>query len=194
MSWIQTASGKKLDYLAPTASAISIDDIATCLSRLARFGGHTTKFYSVAQHSVIVSRYVAERGGDRFEQLVGLLHDAPEAYVMDLPRPLKLDIGGEYQRIESRLWHVIAAKFLRGCCIQITRLVKDCDTLAMVTEARDLFAYQPIDDWTAKYAEPDPRVIVPVSMRQARAMYLHRFHELAYTIGHPASSIEHPGS
>lgn len=86
MTWILTQSGQQFDLLRPTASMIKPVDIAHALSRLCRFNGHTRAHYSVAQHSLIVASLVPVE-----HQLVALLHDAPEAYIGDMTRPLKAE-------------------------------------------------------------------------------------------------------
>lgn len=75
-----TFTGRRIDTLAPDPCEIEIDDIAHSLAQQCRFLGHTDGFYSVAQHSVLVSGFVPDR-----DALWGLLHDAAEAYVCDLP-------------------------------------------------------------------------------------------------------------
>ncbi|MEM4379972.1 MAG: hypothetical protein QXL01_04720, partial [Thermoplasmatales archaeon] len=80
--WIETYSGKKFDYLAQ--SELDIEDIAHALSNLCRFNGHTRVFYSVAEHSVNVSSMVPPE-----LKIAALLHDAAEAYIGDVPSPLK---------------------------------------------------------------------------------------------------------
>ena len=73
---IQTSSGRYIDLLAPSSGDIAIEDIAHALSHIARFNGHTSEFYSVAQHCVLCSR--VNPGVMSFEKL---LHDAAEAYI-----------------------------------------------------------------------------------------------------------------
>lgn len=86
MSFIRTYTGSSFDIMAITPSEIRIDDIATSLSRLCRYGGHCSRFYSVAEHSVHVATYLQ---GTHKDMLAGLLHDASEAYVGDMIGPLK---------------------------------------------------------------------------------------------------------
>jgi uncharacterized protein len=106
-SWILTASGRRFDPLNPDPTAIDIEDIAHALSNICRFTGHTREFYSVAQHSVIVAWHV-----ERTLSLQGLLHDASEAYLCDLARPVKHDPAFEnYRRLESRLQGFICERF-----------------------------------------------------------------------------------
>ena len=106
-AWIQTYSGGKFFPLSPESEGITIEDIAHALSNLCRFAGHVKRFYSVAQHSVLVSHYC-----DPIDALVGLLHDASEAYLLDMPRPLKKSGYFEaYLEAEDRLMRVIEKKF-----------------------------------------------------------------------------------
>lgn len=102
---IRTYSGLYMDVFNPTPEMIAIEDIAHALSNLCRFGGHTPYFYSVAQHSVICSKRVHPEF-----QLQALLHDASEAYLLDVPRPIKRKLTN-YKQIEDSLMKVIAEKF-----------------------------------------------------------------------------------
>lgn len=102
---IRTFSGKYLDVFNPDPEQICIEDIAHALANQCRFSGHTSKFYSVAQHSVMVSRRVP----DRFK-LQALMHDASEAYMLDIPTPIKLKLPA-YMVAEKNLMHCIADKF-----------------------------------------------------------------------------------
>ncbi|HMM02016.1 MULTISPECIES: phosphohydrolase [unclassified Dysgonomonas] len=102
---IRTFSGKYMNVFAPTIDMICIEDIAHALSMLCRFGGHTSEFYSVAQHSILCADLVAEP-----YKLEALLHDAAEAYLVDLPSPIKHRMS-EYKTIEDNLMKVIAKKF-----------------------------------------------------------------------------------
>ena len=87
--YIQTVSGRRVNPLDPSPDDIDVHDIAVALSNQCRFGGHTRRYYSVAQHACIVSDQMLERGADAQDALWGLLHDASEAYLVDLPHPLK---------------------------------------------------------------------------------------------------------
>lgn len=83
-TWMQTVSGVVFEPLQPQLDRIHIEDIAHGLSMICRFGGHSREFYSVAEHSVYVSLAC-----DPADAMAGLLHDAAEAYVGDMIRPLK---------------------------------------------------------------------------------------------------------
>ena len=93
-----------------TKNAISIIDIAEALSKQCRYGGHCIEFYSVAEHSVLCYRYAQAIGLDRRLQRAALLHDASEAYLMDIPRPIKPHLEG-YAAIEHRIMMHIAETF-----------------------------------------------------------------------------------
>lgn len=103
---IRTFTGKYVDVFSPTAEMIDIEDIAHALSHVCRWGGHTPVFYSVAEHSIAC----AKRGQTREQIKALLLHDATEAYLMDMPRPIKYHLP-DYQKAEDVLMRVIADKF-----------------------------------------------------------------------------------
>jgi uncharacterized protein len=102
---IRTHSGIVIDILSPYPFQISIDDIAHSLSHQCRFNGHVDTFYSVAQHSVMISEMLPEK-----YKLAALLHDAAEAYLGDVVRPLK-HLLPQYISIEDNMMQVIAKKF-----------------------------------------------------------------------------------
>jgi 5'-nucleotidase len=104
-NWIQTFKGNQFFSIDPRIEDIDIEDIAHALSMLCRYAGHCIDFYSVAEHSVILSEYVSLKN-----RLWALLHDASEAYLVDVPSPIKHYLP-EYKTIESRLQKVIARKF-----------------------------------------------------------------------------------
>ncbi len=103
--WYETSTGRIIYPSKPNESCININDIAYALSNICRFGGHSSKFYSVAQHCVLVSTVVSPANA-----LLGLMHDASEAYLGDVVRPLRLLIR-DYQTLESAWNKVILRKF-----------------------------------------------------------------------------------
>lgn len=106
--WMSTFTGRQFWPLDPRADEVCIEDIAHALSMTCRYGGQCNRFYSVAEHSVLVARWLQVHYGELpAVVLKGLLHDAPEAYVTDVPRPIKGSLIG-YKEIEARLWTVIA--------------------------------------------------------------------------------------
>lgn len=110
MSVIQTRSGRIIDLIKPTTHDIDIDDIAHALSNLCRYTGHSRVFYSVAQHSVLVSHYIDPTYESPALNLAGLLHDAQEAYLGDMSSPLKSHNPG-YKAMERVFQEVIERKF-----------------------------------------------------------------------------------
>lgn len=128
--WFSTYSGRRVHILSPRPEDIDIADIAHALAHVNRFGGHTRRFYSVAEHSVLVSRLVPPEF-----VFQGLMHDASEAYLGDVIRPLKAWLP-EYKRIE-KLWEAAIAKRF-GLPTPLHPSVKQADMVALMTERRDL--------------------------------------------------------
>lgn len=111
MSRIMTCSHKMFDPLAPEVELIDIGDIAHALSMLCRANGHFRSFYSVGMHCVNCANEAIARGYSRRVQLACLLHDASEAYLSDVTRPVKEELP-QYKLIEEPLQNVIWTKFL----------------------------------------------------------------------------------
>lgn len=103
--WMQTASGRQFWPLDPRSDEIYIEDIAAALSKMCRYGGHVHTFYSVAEHCVLM----ANAAPDGFH-LAALLHDASEAYLNDMIRPIKPHLS-EYKAIEATLERAVARRF-----------------------------------------------------------------------------------
>ena len=111
--YLQTVSGRWVNPFDPDPSQLDAGDIARALANQCRFGGHSRVFYSVAQHSVIVSELVEQRGGDVDDAFAALMHDATEAYLGDMPHPLKhrSALGAAYKEAEDHLEQAIRARF-----------------------------------------------------------------------------------
>ena len=111
--YLQTVSGRWVNPFDPDPEQLDAGDIARALANVCRFGGHTRAFYSVAQHSVIVSRIVEERGGDAADAFAALMHDATEAYLGDMPHPIKhrSALGAAFREAEKELERAIQARF-----------------------------------------------------------------------------------
>lgn len=103
---IRTYSGAVINVFEPDPECIRIEDIAHALSNLCRFGGHTSRFYSVAEHCIRCANLVTGRE----TKLAALLHDASEAYLVDLPSPIKYFIP-KYQEYEQNMMMQIAERF-----------------------------------------------------------------------------------
>jgi uncharacterized protein len=104
-NWMETFSGVKFYPLDAQVDEIKIEDIAHALSNICRWGGHSKSFYSVAQHCVLVSQLVTKDCA-----LEGLMHDASEAYLIDLPTPIKRMIP-QYREIEAKLSVTLSQKY-----------------------------------------------------------------------------------
>ncbi len=169
--WIQTFTGRKVFPLDLKPGDIDVRDIAHALACQARFSGHTTAPSSVAGHSVLVSWHC-----DPADALWGLLHDASEAYLIDLPRPLKAleGLGTIYLEAEARAMAVICDRF--GLPHQMPPSVRLADDRALATEKRDLMDIEP-DDW-AYLPDPLPEMMVPLGWREAKQKFLGRFRML----------------
>lgn len=175
--WIQLYSGRKFFPMNPDIDAIDINDIAQSLSNMCRFTGHCKSFYSVAQHSVMVSYLVGEHA------MWGLLHDASEAYLVDMPRPIKrLKELQPFRDIENNVMLAICEKF--GLSKIEPPIVKDADTRMLATEARDLMS--PLHpDWHQP-CEPLPFTIITLNPTEAKNLFLNRYRELVGKQGYDA--------
>lgn len=110
--WIVTSTGGVFYPLAPHPYHIDLEDVAHALSNICRFTGHCREFYSVAQHSVYVARLAQHAAGEDAAGLLGLFHDAPEAYLCDIARPLKRQPAfAAYRVAESRLFAAVVEAF-----------------------------------------------------------------------------------
>lgn len=166
-----TFTGRRFYPLNPIAGDVELMDIAHALSHLCRFTGHTRAFYSVAEHSVRVSKIVPPE-----HALWGLLHDASEAYLQDLPRPLKQWglFGLIYRLAEHRVMRAVRERF---CLLgDQPKAVTWADRVLLRTEQRDLMGRQP-QPW-ADGVSPLNETIVPWSAGRAKRAFIKRFTEL----------------
>ena len=178
IEWCQTASGIPFYPLNPRMEDVRIEDIAHALANMCRFAGHTREFYSVAQHCVLASEMVewASYEDPNHEALYALLHDASEAYIVDVPRPLKHqpEFAG-YILAESRLQTAIYSAF--GLDPVEPGLLHVVDHRMLRTEQRDLMP--PACNGDDRHdVEPYPDPIEPWTPTEARKRFLARFKEL----------------
>lgn len=167
---ILTSTGNYFNFVETEGNAVLIDDIANGLAFCCRFAGQTRKFYSVAQHAVMVSRIVPPE-----HALAGLMHDAAEAYLGDVTRPLK-ELLPDYRVIEKQVEADIFAKL--GIPYPLPACIKKADLVMLATEQRDLMPAH--DDEWASIADVEPlaETIVPLPPEVARTVFLGRFAEL----------------
>lgn len=147
---IRTNSGTFINVFEPTPDMIVIEDIAHALSRLPRFGGHLNRHYSVAQHSVLVARRVKGLTNKR----QGLLHDASEAYILDMPSPIKAKML-EYKEHEHKLMVAILNKF--GLEYPLAPAIKKADYEMLILEWDNLVVNDNPDFkvWSANKAKKE---------------------------------------
>jgi hypothetical protein len=175
-TWGSTSSGRRYWPADPRPEDFDIGDIAHALSHTCRYAGHVREFYSVAQHSVLVATEAAKlwrpsHGGTREgAALWGLLHDASEAYLVDIPRPLKeLPEMAGYRALERRMMAAICDAF--GIPRAMPPSVAVADEVILATEARDLMPPAAVAEWKLT-AEPAPWRIEPAGPATAKASFL----------------------
>lgn len=161
-AWITTFSGKKFHYLNPQPEEINIKDIAHHLSLICRFTGATREFYSVAEHSIRVAEHVPPS-----LRLSALLHDASEAYLNDISRPVKHSCM--LKATEEGISKAVASKF---GTVNDNLIVKYYDSVLLATEARDLM---PNTNGWAGLPEPLDEIISPWTADDAEKSFLTYF-------------------
>lgn len=129
---IRTVSGKYVDVFEPDLDTLIIEDIAHALSMQPRYGGHSPVFYSVAQHCIWIVHSMLSMGEyTPAEIYTALMHDASEAYLIDMPKPIKLELP-DYNRVEDVLMTWLAKKFKFE--YPLPPIVKDWDRYALEFE------------------------------------------------------------
>lgn len=168
-NWISTYTGVKVYPFDPRPEEINITDIAHALSNVCRFSGHTREFYSVAQHSILVSQHVPAP-----MRLAALLHDASEAYICDLSRPIKhTPQMQKYRDVEKQIMAVIQDKFQVNCD---QPEIHEADNRVLLTEKRELLPTSPSwgTTWAAHIA-PYAEIITPWTPALAKIIFLQCF-------------------
>lgn len=168
---ITTYSGQWFDILRPEEYEYSIEEIAHALSNLCRYTGHSNRFYSVAEHSVLVSRIVPDHLA-----LTGLLHDAGEAYLGDVASPLKALLP-EYKKIEENVEASISRYF--GLEFPFPQEIKEADK-RMYWQERQSIADNGIKDrlWHQDLRATRKAEAVGMAPHMAKRMFLSRYNEI----------------
>jgi hypothetical protein len=159
-------NGKHFDFYKPEEAEFDIQVVSHALSHICRFTGHTKEFYSVAQHSVLVSYLVPED-----DAMTGLLHDGSEAFINDIAAPLK-QLLPDYKAIEARVEQAVLERF--GLPAKLPASVKQADLVALAIEQRDLM---PESRWPSSSLDRFKR-IKPLSPKAARSLFLMRYRQL----------------
>lgn len=167
-NWMQTLNGHQFWPLDPRPEDFDITEIAESLGKACRYAGHCSGFYSVAEHSVLVSLCVPAE-----YRLTALMHDATEAYLVDIPRPIKGYLTG-YREIEDNLWRAIAERY--GCHVNMPQCVKDADNAVLLAEQQQIMAPAPAP-WCVP-GEPAAVKIQNLDWVAARDAFLNRFWHL----------------
>lgn len=167
---ITTRSGRQVNLLNPQYSQIDIGDIAHGLAYQCRFNGQTSRFYSIAQHSLMVASILPDH-----LKMAGLLHDAAEAYVGDVVQPLKVLLP-DYQAIENRFSQVIGQRF--NVDIEHHSEVKQADLIALATEKRDLLPRERCTWDLLKGIKPLDRLTLPMTPEQSEETFMRVFLDL----------------
>lgn len=167
---VQLHSNDYVDFANIDALRVNIEDIAHALSMLCRFNGHTREFYSVAQHSVLVSYLVPAEFA-----MTALLHDAAEAYCGDVVSPLK-ELLPTYQaihnNIERTIFNQLGVKYPAPAC------VREADIKALATEVRDLMPHNPALWHNIQDIEPHHETIEPMEPHKAESLFMLRYFDL----------------
>lgn len=134
----KTLKGNIINYDELDVNAIDLEDICNALTNINRFGGHSVRPYSVAEHTMLCLRIAKELGYSEREQFLTLIHDFTEAYVVDLPTPLK-NLLPEFQHYEKLVEFAIYERFgIQPPTEEEHKAVKVVDLTALVIEMRDL--------------------------------------------------------
>lgn len=177
-NWLGLGNGRMFWPLDPRADEVHIDDIAHALSNTCRWGGRVREFYSVCQHSVHVAQIVERTRPDL--TLAALLHDAAEAYLEDIPTPIKCVLWVDRAcvmepfhatelRVLDAVWQAMGlGEFAEHHAIHMA------DRIALATEARDLMGGL---TWPGMVETTEP-TIEPLSPRAARTQFLSMFRRL----------------
>lgn len=169
--YVSTYLGNRFFLTKPHVDYVAIEDIAHGLAFQCRFNGQTSAFYSVAQHSLMVMSLVPEE-----LQFAALLHDAAEAYLGDMVKPLK-NLFPEFSRIEAHVMSIIGQCFDVELS-QLSPLIKRADRIALVTEKRDLMPHS-TESWIyLQGISPLSEVISPLPPVEAKAAFLAAFYTL----------------
>ena len=166
--WMQTVSGRQFWPIDPRPEDVHIEDIAHALSMMCRFGGHCERFYSVAEHSVLVSEHVPPE-----DALWALLHDASEAYIADIVRPAKRFLSN-YKEVEGRIMAAVCTAF--GLPAIEPPSVKRADNAILADEAAQIMGTKP-KDWVLP-EQPLGVIITGLSPENAKSLFIERFRAL----------------
>ena len=182
--WIETYTNKKFYPLEPDMELICIEDIAHALAHICRFNGHTKRFYSVGEHSLSCLGLARRMGLSYSDRLAALMHDASEAYLADIPRPIKRGMHA-YSAWEHTLQKMICEKW--GIQYPFSDAIHKIDNIMLATERRDLFISP--NHWPSLTEDPSYDINVesgynmdPATVKQS---FIEEFYNLRKVLGKP---------
>lgn len=173
--FIETYTGRSFHPLEPDVEKLSVIDIAHALANQCRYSGHVAWFYSTAQHCVLLAQYVLDNGGSALEAMQILMHDAAEAYLVDIPRPVK-QFMPEYRKWDHAI-NVSIREWLGWSGFPIPTYQDDIDSRVIVDERHVLMSKSP-NDWGHRMA-PIGVPIIQWSQEYAERMFLIMFARLS---------------
>jgi len=153
--WMTMASGRRFYPQDPDHRDVCLDDIAHHLAQINRYNGGLVRPLSVAEHSIACAALAWQMGCDAEIQFLALMHDAAEAYVGDMVRPLKVDML-MYCQAEEQVWDMaIARRFALPLHRDMPPVVSEIDRIICATEKRDL--HPNAEPWP-NMPDPDPDI------------------------------------
>jgi hypothetical protein len=171
---IMLRSGGWFDFLDPWNSPFTIEDIAHGLAHVCRYAGQCSGFYSVAEHSLLVADVVDDY------PLEALLHDAAEAFMGDITRPLK-QLLPEYKRVEANVEGAILERL--GLSTPIPKAVKDADLRVLAAEQLQIMPKGTADWAHEQGVVPAPVVVRLLPPEAAFHEFMERYHALSRLVG-----------
>lgn len=175
--WIETFTGCRFFFGDPQPETVHLEDVAHALSLLSRYNGHTRRFYSVAEHAVLMAGWVWAHAADADLAMTALHHDDAEAYIGDLPRPIKVTLPA-FKAMEARIDGAVAAK--GWTMYPFPALIKELDSRILVDERAQAMGASG-NEWGTDGLEPlgiELRFWGPTEARD-RFLAMHDFLQLA---------------
>lgn len=175
--YISVKSGTQFTFMNPQPEQIHIGDIAHSLGMQCRYNGHCSEFYSVAEHCFHIADWIYAKTQNKRLALEGLLHDASEAYLCDIPRPIKPYLDPHYGNLENLIERAIARRF--NLTLPWNAYVKEADSRIVLDEYKVLFEAElgPCT-WTLPYDEPLKHVIQCWDPKTSKEKFLQLYYHL----------------
>jgi len=187
-AWQRMLSGRRLDLLEPSPLDVEIQDIAHGLARVARWNGQTSgeNAFSVAQHSVIVWQIFCQQNPKALphDELITLLHDAPEYVIGDMISPFKAVLGDEYKHVEARLEEAVHRRYSLPPRTppDLKKQIKRADSISAYFEAVELagFARQEAQKFFGmpRGFSADMFNFTPLNPSEAQALFIESFEKI----------------